>query len=73
MPLGLYRYASTDLTKSNWKQDVVYLVQFPRLPNGLPNASPYCLKIETVLRVYDIKHEVDNFYMQNYYKNRSLS
>ncbi|PAV72228.1 hypothetical protein WR25_00051 [Diploscapter pachys] len=55
---AILRYASTDLTKSNWKQDVVYLVQFPRLPNGLPNASPYCLKIETVLRVYDIKHEI---------------
>lgn len=43
--------------KANFEKDVVYLYQFSRTPL-LPTTSPYCLKVETWLRLAGIKYEV---------------
>ncbi|CAK9823082.1 Failed axon connections [Anthophora retusa] len=42
--------------KTNYEKDVVYLYQFSRIPL-LPSISPYCLKVETWLRLNGIKYE----------------
>ncbi|CAG9781993.1 unnamed protein product [Diatraea saccharalis] len=42
--------------KVNYEKDVVYLYQFSRTPL-LPSTSPYCLKVETWLRLAGIKYE----------------
>ncbi|KAJ0183903.1 hypothetical protein K1T71_000326 [Dendrolimus kikuchii] len=42
--------------KINFEKDVVYLYQFTRTPL-LPSTSPYCLKVETWLRLAGIKYE----------------
>ncbi|RVE48223.1 hypothetical protein evm_007080 [Chilo suppressalis] len=44
--------------KVNYEKDVVYLYQFSRTPL-LPSTSPYCLKVETWLRLAGIKYEID--------------
>lgn len=43
--------------KANYEKDVVYLYQFCRTP-FLPSLSPYCLKVETWLRLAGLKYEV---------------
>lgn len=47
--------------KTNYEKDVVYLYQFSRIPL-LPSISPYCLKVETWLRLNGIKYEVSVYY-----------
>ncbi|XP_029050077.1 failed axon connections [Osmia lignaria lignaria] len=42
--------------KTNYEKDVVYLYQFSRTPL-LPSISPYCLKVETWLRLTGIRYE----------------
>lgn len=43
--------------KVNFEKDVIYLYQFSRTPL-LPSLSPYCLKVETWLRLSGLKYEV---------------
>ncbi|KAJ3660180.1 hypothetical protein Zmor_004647 [Zophobas morio] len=43
--------------KANYDKDVVYLYQFSRTPL-LPSLSPFCLKVESWLRLAAIKYEV---------------
>lgn len=41
----------------DWKQDVVYIVQFPRL-RVIPSASPFSLKVETFVRFNKLNYVV---------------
>ena len=51
------------LVKQDWKEDTVYLIQFPRT-HEIPTESPFCLKLETWLRMNGIKYEVnDNLFI----------
>lgn len=43
--------------KADFDKDVIYLYQFSRTP-FLPSISPYCLKVETWLRLAGLKYEV---------------
>ena len=43
--------------KKDFEKDVVYVYQFNRTAN-LPSLSPYCLKVETWLKLQGIKYEV---------------
>lgn len=45
--------------KTGYEKDVVYLYQFSRTPL-LPSLSPYCLKVETWLRLAGLKYEVSD-------------
>lgn len=47
--LSYYLFKMTKLIVKDWKQDTVYLIQFPRA-GCIPTISPYCLKLETWLR-----------------------
>lgn len=47
--------------KANFDKDVVYLYQFSRTPL-LPSLSPYCLKVETWLRLANMKYEVSTIF-----------
>lgn len=42
--------------KADYEKDVIYLYQFTRTP-VLPSLSPYCLKVETWLRLAGLKYE----------------
>ena len=44
------------LRKKKWEKDVVYLMQFPCVPNTR-TISPFSLKVETWLRLHKIKYE----------------
>ncbi|PAV87405.1 hypothetical protein WR25_14211 [Diploscapter pachys] len=46
-----------ELHIANYEHDKVYLFQYPRT-NFIPNLSPFCLKVESLLRVHNIKHEI---------------
>lgn len=46
--------------KQNFEKDVVYLYQFSRTP-VIPSMSPYCLKVETWLRLAGLKYEASIF------------
>lgn len=46
--------------KQNFEKDVVYLYQFSRTP-VIPSMSPYCLKVETWLRLVGLKYEVSTY------------
>lgn len=48
---------SVTVHKADFEKDIVYLYQFTRTPR-LPSISPYCLKVETWLRLNGIKYEV---------------
>lgn len=43
--------------KADFEKDIIYLYQFSRVPT-LPSMSPYCLKVETWLRLAQLKYEV---------------
>jgi hypothetical protein len=43
--------------KKDFEKDVVYLYQFART-SVLPSMSPYCLKVETWLKLNGVKYEV---------------
>lgn len=46
--------------KADFEKDIIYLYQFSRTP-FLPSLSPYCLKVETWLRLAGLKYEVSFF------------
>lgn len=48
--------------KTNFEKDVVYLYQFSRTPT-IPSVSPYCLKVETWLRLAGLKYEVSYIFI----------
>lgn len=49
--------AKYSVHKTNFEKDIIYLYQFSRTPL-LPSLSPYCLKVETWLRLAGLKYEV---------------
>jgi len=52
--------ATHNLLVPNWKEGVVYLVIFPRT-HSIPSSSPSSLKLETWLRMNNIKYQANKF------------
>lgn len=52
--------------KADFEKDIIYLYQFSRTPL-LPSLSPYCLKVETWLRLTGLKYEVSFFCSQFFF------
>lgn len=52
---------SATVHKTNYEKDVVYLYQYSRTP-VIPSISASCLKVETWLRLNEIKYEVHILY-----------
>lgn len=54
-----YLYRKRKALRQSYPKDIVILHQFP---DGFraPSASPFCLKIETWLRMVDIKYQVNS-------------
>lgn len=48
--------------KLNFEKDVIYLYQFSRTPT-IPSVSPFCLKVETWLRLAGLKYEVSSSFL----------
>lgn len=61
--------------KADFEKDIIYLYQFSRTP-FLPSLSPYCLKVETWLRLAGLKYEVSffsfKFIFEHIRKNRNF-
>lgn len=57
--------------KTDFEKDLVYLYQLPR-SQFLPSLSPYCLKVETWLRLNGIKYEVSNMPQRFLYLRNGL-
>ncbi|KAM7356780.1 failed axon connections isoform 2-T3 [Cochliomyia hominivorax] len=55
-PTKLEPAAKYSVHKTNFEKDIIYLYQFSRTPL-LPSLSPYCLKVETWLRLAGLKYE----------------
>ena len=49
----------------DFEEDMVYLFQFTRSPQ-IPSISPFCLKLESWLKLHGIKYQVGN----KYYKKK---
>ena len=56
--------------KKDFEKDVVYVFQFNRTPK-LPSISPYCLKLETWLKLQGIKYEVNIIFMTHLSRPRT--
>lgn len=52
--------------KADFEKDIIYLYQFSRTPL-LPSLSPYCLKVETWLRLAGLKYEVSLFVSPHFF------
>ena len=66
--------AKPTIHKVDFEKDVVYLYQFSRTAN-IPSPSPFCLKVETWLRMAGIKYEVPPFsfsYQSTLFKSRDV-
>lgn len=57
LPIKSEPSAKYSVHKTNFEKDTIYLYQFSRTPL-LPSLSPYCLKVETWLRLAGLKYEV---------------
>ena len=48
--------AAATVRKADWEKDKIYLYQFTRCPT-IASASPFCLKVETFLRMTNLTYE----------------
>lgn len=75
VPLSMYLYVKLKPKKEkhpivkNWENDVVYLCQFPCSPK-MRSISPFALKLETWLRLTDIKYT--NVYTTTFSKSTKM-